>query len=303
MMMKFAIIFLVSIFISSCCEDCKYEEWISGQVTEKYRFNTVGIIGEKSDTAYIEVWYSEATEDEKNKVVYKWVKPPITIGGHYSNVTYNRLTSNRKEYDEMKQMVVDYSEGGSHYMKIVNHGDKPIEYFIAGTHPIKTLHLDGHYDGKYENGKTSPSNIHTYSYPRVLYNKVPVHYLLYPSEKPKEDYYEFNVDYLGSSYKLHNEKYEILNFSFQEDWTLEKIMNLYRKEYKNHDGTLILKFPVEDYSSGNNNYWLSKGKKLYYGFIQTSDSIISNEKTAFITESCGDIGRTGYKCTGTEGQY
>ena len=64
---------LVYIFIlSSCNKNLEIE--IVDTFAEPYQFNIVGIIGEESDTAYVEVWYSEMGSNGKNKIIHKWVK-------------------------------------------------------------------------------------------------------------------------------------------------------------------------------------------------------------------------------------
>ena len=125
---------------------------------------------------------------------------------------------------------------------------------------------------------------------RVLYDNTPVYFLLYPKEKPKKNYYEFNVAYSGTYpyAHLHRENFKILDFSSKrESWSMEELMGLYRKEYK-EGGVLKLKLPIE--TSDKAVYELSKRKRLYYGFIKASDSLVSNDKTPFITDYCGDSG-------------
>ena len=302
---KFYLLFSLAIIpflMDSCCGGpCKSETWVDHQIVEKYRFNSIVILGESTDTKYVEVWYSEAAENGKNKLVHKRVTPPVIIGGHYSYVTFDKLAYKPKGDGNFSQslMVTDYSKGGSHYMKVVNHSSKPIEYFIAGTHPIKTLNLEGSFDGKFDNGKTAPSMEHTYVYPRVIYNNTPVYFLLYPKEKLKRNYYEFNVVYSGTYpyAKLHRENFEILDFSSKrESWSMGELMGLYRKEYK-EGGVLKLRLPIEVYKPFVDDYGLSKRERVYYGFIKASDSLVSNDKTPFITDYCGDVGYgRGFKC-------
>ena len=137
---------IIPFLMDSCCGGpCKSDVWTDHQVVEKYRFNSIVILGESTDTKYVEVWYSEAAENGKNKLVHKKVTPPAIIGGHYSYITFDKLAFKPKGDGNFSpsRMVVDYSEGGSHYMKVVNHSSKTYRIFYCRDTSFKNVKLGG----------------------------------------------------------------------------------------------------------------------------------------------------------------
>lgn len=295
---KITILLLSIILIFTACPE---PIWIktTGQKIEKDRFNIIGILGEESDTAYIELMYSEANGQSSNKIIHKWVKPPVIVGGHYTNVTYNELSSNgAMKY--AKEAIIDYSEGNSHYMKIINHGKKPVEYFVAGAHPVRIVDLNKIFpDGLHKDSRVVPPVSMLYDiYPTVLYKNASIYFLLNPIKKPSSNQYvmtystfEGDCCYAVDSYQtIYFEGDKIGNIMVKNAWNINKIMDLYRQEYNSKAGTLKLKYSEIDHYNDKENikeYILSKSKRIYYGFIQAGDSVQSNEKNPFITHFCG----------------
>ena len=103
-------------------------------------------------------------------------------------------------------------------MKIKNHGTDPIEYFIAGTHKLRT------------HGYNNKNDLIDIT-PRVLYNNTPIYYMLFPEKTYKGELYTCITP-------ICNEV-ERVSFQVNEYYTVEDVMKLYRAEYNNSLDTIL----------------------------------------------------------------
>lgn len=267
-------VFALTLIFSSCCEPLKIDA--VDNFVEKYQFNVVGIIGEKSDKDYIEIWYSEAADNGINKIVHKWVKPPIIIGGHYSYVSFDSLSSNFASHDKSRSAITDYSSGGSHFMKIQNHGNKPIEYFIAGTQKLRTYNYGS---------KTNILDI----CPRILYNNIPIYYMLFPEKIPKHELYTCSTATCN--------KFEKISFNSSKSFNIEEIMKLYRAEYNNSLDTVLHYMYLRSWEKLDNKTIrdnkihpvgdIRYNSAKFYGIIPAGESVQSSNDIPFISHVCG----------------
>ncbi len=294
----------------SACPGTYVEENVVSHFTEAYPFNYIGIIGEKSDAAYIEVYYSESDGEMKNKLVRKWVKPPCIIGGHFTNVVFDSLEiqsqnsfGKENSFSSGRRARTDYIAGGSHFLRIINHGASPIEYFIAGNHKIMAYDLNE----KYSRASSSSIPPVTTSFsllPEVLFKNVPIKYLLFPEKKPLDDMYYLDYSITDGSYTyegridtLHFADNRIGDVTVTKPWSVEELMKLYRAEYHQSIDTLLqIKFLAEwetyprlsrlgdKYNGGYISQY--EAKPQYYGEILAGDSLQSSDNIPFINHVC-----------------
>ncbi|MUP37673.1 hypothetical protein [Labilibaculum euxinus] len=294
----------------SACPGTYVEENVISTFTEKYPFNYIGLIGGNSDTANVEVYFTESDGKEKNKLVRKWVNLPCIIGGHFTNVTFDSLEiqsqnslGKESSFPSGRKARADYLEGGSHFLRIINHSTSPIEYFIAGNHKMITYDLNK----KFSRGTSSsaPPVTTTFSLlPEVLYKNAPIKYLLFPEKKPLSDMYYLDYSITDDCY-VYNNRVDTLYFSenrigdltVAEAWSIEDVMKLYRAEYhQSIDTVLQIKFSAkwenyprlsllgEKYEGGY--IWQYEAKPQYYGKILAGDSVQTSDKIPFINHVC-----------------
>jgi hypothetical protein len=313
--MKFLISVLAFVLLLSCGTKVEIEK--INTFTEKYPFNYIGLVGEQSDTAYVEVFFSEASTNNSNEISHRWVKLPTIIGGGYTNVIFDSIV--KKITGSMSKTAIkpigrvahiSYLDNGSHFMKIINHSSKPIQYFIVGNHDLKTYDLDKLFSGPYtevgDSHKTPPTSITTDLLPEVFYNGTPVKYLLFPNLKPKTNLYKIHKDAIysknGKEYYGFNgidtlffENNRSGNLIINSAWSIENILSLYQAEYNNSIDTVLTitylnkkdNITVNRISNGAEKYYSETRQNIlkpsYYGVIPAGSSIISSEKIPFIT--------------------
>jgi hypothetical protein len=308
-------VFILFILILFSCQTKVEFEHIS-TFQEKYPFNFIGLVGDNSDSAYIEVFYSEANQFNSNVITHKLIKLPAIIGGHETFVTFDsivkKITGTGKSRIEAvgREAKIDYLDNHSHYMKIINHGSKPIEFFIVGNHPLKTYDLSKVYAGPFiekgDNHIAPPIAITTDVLPEVFYMGTPVKYLLFPEKKPKTNLYKIYKDGVysknGKEYygyagidTLFFENNRCGNLIVNKSWSISEVIKLYRAEYKGNNDTILTisycktenSFQKNRISGGaEKNYSETKInslKPLYYGIIPAGGTIQSSESVPFIT--------------------
>lgn len=306
--------YLFFLLLSSCGTKVEFEPISTFQ--EKYPFNYIGLVGESTDSAYIEVFYSEANQYNSNVITHKWIKLPAIIGGQETFVTFDsivkKITGTGKTRIESvgREAKINYSDNQTHYMKIINHGTKPVEFFIVGNHPLKTYDLNKVYAGPFiekgDNHVVPPITITTDLLPEVFYKGTPVKYLLFPEIKPKTNMYKIYKDgvyskdgkeYYGYSGidTLFFENNRCGNLIVDKAWPVSEVITLYRAEYKGSNDTILTisycgakdDFQKNRISSGaEKNYSETKTnpvKPLYYGVIPAGGTIQSSEQIPFIT--------------------
>ena len=304
------------ILFSLCSCGTKVEFEPISSFTEKYPFNYVGIVGEPSDSAYVEVLYADASTNNSNTIAHKWIKLPAIIGGNYSNVLFDSIVKkitgiNKTRIEPVGRIAhIDYSENSSHYMQIINHGSKSIEYFIVGNHDIKMYDLDKLYAGAYteagDTHKTPPTSITTDLLPEVFFQGTPVKYLLFPNLKPSKNLYKVYKDAIYSKNNTEYYGFNGIDTLFFENnrcgdiivnnaWSIEEVIALYRAEYRNSiDTVLTITYTGKKndkyksrISNGATKYYTeiknNPGNPNYYGVIPAGTSISSSEQIPFIT--------------------
>lgn len=306
--------YLLILVLSSCGTKVEFEPISTFQ--KKYPFNYIGLVGESTESAYVEVFYSEANQDKSNVITHKWIKLPAVIGGHETFVTFDSIvktvtgTGQTKIEPVGREAKIDYSENHSHYMKIINHGNKPVEFFIIGNHPIVNYDLNKIYAGPFiekgDNHIAPPTTITTDLLPEVFYKGSPVKYLLYPETKPQTNLYKISKDGVYSKDGKEYYGYSGIDTFFFENnrcgdlivnkaWSIFEVVNLYRAEYKGSNDTILTigycgatdDFQKNRISSGaEKNYSETKNnpiKPLYYGIIPAGGTIQSSVQIPFIT--------------------
>lgn len=232
---------LLLLLLCGCPSHPVYEELVASKSTVR-EGNLIGITGENTGEPYVEVEYT-VYENGKNITKTEMLTPPFTIGANKVSVTYDSLNFVVNGNDVSRGIRIikpDYNKNGSHYLKITNHSDKPIEYFIAGTQPIlyeQNASIEGltTNDG-YDLGRFIEST------PVPVFCDAPIFYLLHPEKRPDKDAYIRRI----SKFTQHGgvtSASEIIakrikftgdncgDIVLTEAWTVEKIMELYRDEY------------------------------------------------------------------------
>jgi hypothetical protein len=306
--------YLFLLLLGSCGTKIEFEPISTFQ--EKYPFNYIGLVGDSSDSAYIEVYYSEANQNKSNVTTHKWIKLPAIIGGQETVVTFDsiikRVTGTGKTRIEPvgREAKINYSDSRSHYMKIINHGIKPVEFFIVGNHPIKTYDLNRIYAGPFiekgDNHIAPPTTITSDLLPEVFYKGAPIKYLLFPEMKPKTNLFKINKDgvyskdgkeYYGYSGidTLFFENNRIGDLIVNNAWSVSQVVDLYRAEYKGSNDTILTiaycdtKEDIQKYRIyiGAEKYYseikTNPLKPFYYGIIPAGGTIQSSEQIPFIT--------------------
>ena len=300
------------------CYSCGsgWTEYINvGQFGEPYPFNYVGLMSTSADADSVDVYYSIESGTAKEMQHIK-VKPPVIIGGHFTNVIFDstamksgalfRKTETRSIGRRAK---INYSENGSHYMKIVNNGRYSVDYFIVGYHPIKQDNLGSVWAGAAHGSAAAPISQVVDMLPEVFYKGGPVKYLLLPNEKRTQDMYKMNTEGSLSNKTDHYRPYYYYKSTdtivFKDSyngknivnapWSVNQVMALFRAEYRQSNDT-ILTIRYHDYYNTPQSTRISTGyvkdysgyivnpvKPKYYGIIPSGGEVRSSESIPFIT--------------------
>ena len=226
--------------------------------------NLIGIVGEDSLEPYIEIQYSIKDEARPgyNKTASIWVTPPYVFKNENVYITYEYVElGNHNDFvphSYYKYLVRDYEEGGAEYLRIINHSpDKPIEFFLAGTH-------------------MGEEQFHSIV-PQVCYNRTPVYFLLYPDKKYTENIY-WNDEVIH--YFEGNRTGDLI---VTEAWTVDEVAALYRAEYAYSD-TMQLTFYNSDYrlmdlvNDKIDTVDRSLRDSIFYSIIQPEEEFRGNER-------------------------
>lgn len=304
------LLFITIALLSSC----GYQEGVTiSQFTEPYPFNYIGLVSTTANADSIDVYYSVAS-GSSNEIQHVKVKPPIIIGGHFTNVTFDSTAIRAKQglkkaYIEHRgrRAIIDYS--GSHYMRIVNNGGYPVEYFIVGNHPLKQYNLDNLFAGAAPGSSTAPVSQVVDLLPEVFYKGGPVKYLLFPEQKPTKDMYKVNFDGTLINKKILDKDYYYYKSTdtvvfrglysgenvVSTPWSIIQVMDLFRAEYsQSNDTILTISYPGSAYTSQNtrisagyiknyNSFKINPLKPQYYGVIPANGELRSSPTVPFIT--------------------
>lgn len=281
---------------------------------EPYPFNYVGLISTSDDADSVDVYYS-ISSGLANEMQHIKVKPPVIIGGHFTNVTFDSTAIKsgalfrKTEIRALgRRAKINYSENGSHYLKIVNNGRYPVEYFIVGNHPIKQYDLSSVWAGAASGSATAPVTQVVDLLPEVFYKGGPVKYLLFPDKKPTQDMYKMNTEgtagndprklptyyYKSTDTIVFKGSYNGKNL-VSTPWSVNQVMALFRAEYRQSNDTILtISYPdyyntpqstristgyVKDYSG----FIVNPVKPKYYGIIPSGGEVRSSESVPFIT--------------------
>lgn len=229
------------LFLCACPSYPTFEEFVLTKSTVRVS-NLIGIMGENAGEPYVEVEYT-IYENGKNVTKTEMLTPPFTIGANNVLVTYDSLNFvvNRNDMPRgIRKIKPDYNKNGSHYLKITNHSDKPIEYFIAGTQPM-IYEQKASIDGLVINDGYD-LNRFIESTPVPIFSDAPIFYLLHPEKRPLEDAFIRRITKFTQQEGITTAS-EIIakrikftgnscgDISLTEAWTVEKTMELYRDEY------------------------------------------------------------------------
>jgi len=259
--------YLFTIFITIICllllTNCfNLASWVDSRYVETrvglLGTNIIGIAGEVAEEPYIEIKYSVADDENPghNKITSIWVSPPYIFQNDLVNITYEVWES----FDSSETLGYEnhlqrgFEEGDAEYLRIINHSqDKPVEFFIADVlRPCRNGYL---------------------LHPEIMYNKVPVYYLLFPEKNPSWNY--------DSSEQI-----------MPDVWSADEVAALYKAEYsRSNEVQLLLKSSrLIDWIEENNpiSYNAFLGG-IFYGTINPDETLQGNEKiwliaTQFIFE-------------------
>jgi hypothetical protein len=309
-----AISFVLAFILTACTG---VTDITISQFVETYPFNYVGLMSTSTNVDSVDVYYSIAS-GSANEMQHVKVKPPVIIGGHFTNITFDSIGTRvvqglKKPYIEHRgrRAIIDYSENGSHYFKIVNNGRYPVEYFIVGNHPIKQYNISDYWAGAAPGSATAPMTQYTSQMPAVFYQGGPVKFLLFPDKKPTQDIYIMNIDgtygsnangklmyysYVSTDTIVFKGSYNGKNI-VNTPWSVNQVMALFRAEYRQSSDTVLTisysnsisntqKMRIsgegyeKDYYSG---YSINSLTPKYYGIIPSRGEIRSSEAIPFIT--------------------
>lgn len=290
---------------------------IKTNYTAPYRFNEIGILGTVSINPYIEVQYTTDAGNGSNKIVTQWVSPPCLVGGQPVVCNYDSIyqCADGQVRTILPHVQINYDMGGAEYMKIINHGSNPIEYFIAGTQDTVSLALSKL--GVNTSDPTLPAIRTIDIMPFVQYNNTPIYYLLHPDKIPHADLFNIHL-YLPPAVNNNNFSYtgvyDILtkksdptwcgNLHITQAWSVEDVMKLYRAEYKQStDTALMLCFDYikDSYDRPLADRRISTGyggkiglniqsNAKFYGMIQPNDTLQAAATAPLITHYSASSG-------------
>lgn len=268
--------------------------------------NIIGFVGEASENPYIEVEYTVKKLGE-NTISKKLVSPPYVVGGEDVIVSYDSVNfvSGNHIMTSYRKIKPDYSPLGSHYLKITNRSNKPIEYFIASTTPLtfekevsveKMKTPEGYNRNRIIKGAPSP-----------VYNYAPIYYLLFPNKRPLEDAFIRNVtkwEWNGTLLTIKEISVKRICFVgnrcgdevVQEPITVEQAMALYRNEYA---ASPNVKLYGDYYDIGPGpdlrlkdrwkDSYVNGKRKILYGTIAPGQQLINTGDIWVIPSSFQDI--------------
>jgi len=237
---------LISLICLTAATCNPFEDKVIATKSTKMKYNIVGIVGEASDTPYIEVQYVKDDGYGQNVTERKMVSPPFVFGGHLVNIRYDSIVGyygNRAESYSLK-LLRDHHVNGSEYLRIINHSeDKTIEYFIAGSQDVQSYKAECHLD-------------FVKVLPNVCYKKAPVYYLLFPEKKHTGN---LSVNDFDCSEILYFEGDRCGDLKLTSAWDVNDVAKLYRAEFnKSRDTVLHLDSERFDYAR------LSELPKMYH---------------------------------------
>lgn len=286
----FVLPFLLLI-LYGCPQSYTDEEFVTNKTTQ-LTSNIIGVTGEVLDEPYVEVEYT-IFENGKNVAKSEMLSPPFYIGGNKVIVSYDSLNfvqSEKKVLGGIRLVKPDYCKSGSHYLKIKNHSDKPIEYFIAGTQPI----IYEKYVDSY--GLKTPEGIDLQKFikssPVPIFNDAPIYYLLFPEKRPlKDGFIRRTTKWTEKKDQVIIEEVTAKRIKFTGDncgdlkinppWSIEQVMAIYKKEYlKNSETKMYMNYndagPVHPKrlaeAETNNDYGGTK-RQILYGKIASRETL------------------------------
>jgi len=190
------------------------------------KYNVVGIVGEASDTPYIEVQYVKDDGHGQNVTERKMVVPPFVFGGHLVNIRYDSVVSymGNNAISYRLELLRDHDANESEYLRIINHAeDRTIEYFIAGSQDVQ-VH-------KGECGLDFAGVV-----PNVCYQKAPVYYLLFPEKKHRGN---LSVNDFDCREILYFEGDRCGDLKLTDAWEVNDVAKLYRAEFNKSKDTVL----------------------------------------------------------------
>lgn len=221
---------------------------LSPELVKKYKdtleWNYIIVGSSKNTPVTVDVEYSIAINDSENIVEKKQLTTPFLIGGQKvvaNSEMYNIIQYPQGKYvRKLRKNIPDYSEGGSHYLKIQNNSDITLEYAIIGNQKLT-----------FEHGSIIKKT------PQPICQGVPVLFLLKPELAPNRTCF-FKVSKPNTCYGDEPRRYNLTAielFDYQLGkylkpslpFSLESILELYRQEYKNYKSTLY--FDYEEYAT------------------------------------------------------
>ena len=281
--LKIIIIFL-AITLNSCEERDKLCFTVKSNYSKLYKFNEIGILGADSSNPYIEIQYT-ISNGTTNQVVTQWVKPPCLIGDYPVICNYDSVYScaSFSIIGFLQRVNIGYDVGNPEYMKIINHSNNVLEYFISGTQDTATISLN-----RINTANASvllPSNRTLSTEPFIQYKNAPIYYLLHPDKKPKADLYKLYLNQDGKYIGKYNVITSLANpnqigdLQVTKPWTIEDVMKLYRAEYKQSvDTILTFSLTTNAYGEEYNNPRLSTGNSDELVYISEKTSLTNNYK-------------------------
>lgn len=217
-----------SIFITLLASSCIWGEIPFTEISTpiastSLSSNIIALWGEDLDSNSIEIKYMEYDSlSHTNIMISKKVTPPCLLGEH--TILVDRIEwRNNKNNSKDTSLVVDYNEGGSAYLEILNHSSKSIEYGIIGNQETVLSTFKG-------NCKEG-----IWTHPRVVFNDLPLLYWLYPDKNKIWGTYIIS-DKRGVSYCESPKTTWSKNF---QPLTIEDIIKIYRAEYNNSPDTVL----------------------------------------------------------------
>lgn len=213
------LVIIIIILLSSCkLHPVEYKKITT--YNKLYKTNVVGIVGESSETPYIEIIYSVA-DGENNKTERLMVSPPYLFQSDKVNIRCDSAITVHGD-DVLAYILTlkhDYSEGGAEHFQIINHSsNKSVEYFVVGAQDLVLS----------KNSEERWIEI----LPSLFYKKAPLYYLLFPERK-----FGKNGKYRGEVFHFEGDRCGDLVLT--EAWSAEEVAKLFRAEYRNSPDTIL----------------------------------------------------------------
>lgn len=260
----------------------------------RVKFNLIGITGTSSDTsAYVELFYTKADSSGNNITMHQFVKPPYLFGDHVVITEAQKIYYKGNRTSHYYLVRYKYTEGQVGYLKIINHSDKPIEYFIAGT---QNLHY-GEDCSTYKSSLTVGCNcqLGINEAPRPIYKNAPIYYLLKPAKIPNLDNLQVIKRENGNDYSCYKNNITfkgniIGDLVVNTPFKVEDVMKLYRAEFNSSKDTLLYNSFLARYSNTrltkfNPGFGLQSGivgSPVYYRKIAPQSTFSSSQHDPII---------------------